>query len=316
MGEQQITKKQHYVPRTYLRGFSPDPKRIWSYSLDPMDSGKLVPIESVCRVNFLYEVKDESGNLIAPNWIEKILGGLEGMFATNLRALEKKAFHRENYQTQCFFTTEEKAFWKTFIAVQIMRDPKVIQEAVNVTNDFFGNQLSQNKIQAFAMSQCLPFFNEMKPEDKTAFVFFVKPLLDMKIALGVDEGGTIFTSDKPVYCYSSHRDNLSDATEYDKIVLPLTPKLVLILLGGEAAKKYDRNRLFPLNPEDLDSVKRTTAYNARSRIFSQNALTENDRTIIEQARRDRKEDEAPQPAWTGKQDCGERTRPSQEGSAH
>ena len=292
MGEQQITKKQHYVPRTYLRGFSPDPKRIWSYSLDPMDSGKIVPTESVCFKKFLYEVKDESGNLIAPNLIEKILSVLEGKFATNLRALEKKAFHKENYQTPCFFTTDEKLFWKAFIAVQIMRNPNVIKAAVDVTNDFFGNQLSQNKIQALAMSQCLPFFNEMKPEDTSAFSVFLKPLLDMKIALGVDEGGTIFTSDNPVCCYSSHRDNLSEATEYDEVVMPLTPKLVLFLLGGEVAKKHDRNRLFPLNPENLDFVKRTTAYNAQSWIFSQNTLTENDRAIIEQARKDRKEDEA------------------------
>ena len=292
MGEKQITKIQHYVPRTYLRGFSPDPKRIWSYSLDPMDCGKLVPIESVCRVNFLYEVRDDNDNLIAPNWIEKILGGLEGMFATNLRALEKKAFHRENYKTKCFFTTEEKVFWKTYIAVQIIRSPSVIQAAVDVTKDFFESELSPNKIQAFAISQCLPFFDEIKPEDKTAFNFFLKPLQNMSIALGVDEGGTIFTSDNPVYCYSSHRDNLTETTEYDEVVMPLSSKLVLILLGGEAAKQHDRNRLFQLDPENLDFVKRTTAYNARSWIFSPNALTENDRTIIEQARRDKKEDEA------------------------
>ena len=203
MDEKSYTKKQHFVPQVYLRGFSADEKRIWSYSLDPIDSGTLVPIESLCRENYLYEIRGEDGNLIFPNWIETILCGLEGMFATNLRALERKACHKENYTTKCFLTSQEKAFWKVFVGVQMMRSPSVIRAVDDVAKEFLDNQLSDNQIRTFAVSQCLPFFSELRPEDKTAFSLFLRPLLNMSIAIGVDESGTMFTSDEPIYCYSS-----------------------------------------------------------------------------------------------------------------
>lgn len=44
-----ITKKQHYIPQVFLRGFSEDKKYIWSYLIDSMEKGKYVPIESLCR---------------------------------------------------------------------------------------------------------------------------------------------------------------------------------------------------------------------------------------------------------------------------
>lgn len=294
MGEKNITKNQHYVPQVYLRGFSPDHKRVWSYALDPMDNGKLVPIESVCREKYLYEVRDDDGNLLAPNWLETVLCGLEGLFAKNLRALENKAFHKENYWTKCFFTTEEKTFWKTFIAVQMMRRPEVIQATHDVVCEFLGDQFSENRIHAAALAQCLPFFNEIKPEDISALSAVLKPLLKMSIVMGVDESGTLFTSDSPVYCYTPHRGNLADLEEYENVILPLTSKLVIVLHGKEMAKHHGNNRLLPLDKDGLENIKLPIAYAARKRIFSQNALSENDRRIIEQARRDKNADETAQ----------------------
>ena len=103
-----MTRKQHYVPQVYLRGFSEDKIRIWSYVVNPLEDGKCVPIESICREKYLYEVKDNDGNWLAPNWIEKCLSILERMFAENLRYLQKKVFIKENYQTRCFFNNGGK----------------------------------------------------------------------------------------------------------------------------------------------------------------------------------------------------------------
>lgn len=294
MGEKNITKNQHYVPQVYLRGFSPDQKRVWSYALDPMDSGKLVPIESVCREKYLYEVWDDDGNLLGPNWLETVLCGLEGLYAKNLRALEKKAFHRENYWTKCFFTPEEKTFWKAYIAIQMMRSPDVIQATHDVVCEFLGDQFSENRIHAAALAQCLPFFNEIKPEDISALSIVLRPLLNMSIVMGVDESGTLFTSDSPVYCYTPHRSNLAELEEYETVILPLTSKLVIVLHGKELAKQHGNNRLLPIGKDDLESIKLPIAYSAHTRIFSQKELSENDRKLIEQARRDKNTDETAQ----------------------
>lgn len=259
-----------------------------------MNNGRLVTIESQCQEKYLYEVRDDDGNLLAPNWLEKVLCKIEGLFAENLRALEKKAFHKENYLTKCILTSEEKAFWKAYIAIQIMRRPEVIQATHDVLTEFLGDQLSENNIHTVALTQCLPFFSEIKPEDRSAFSVFLQPLLNMSIAIGVDESGSLFTSDSPVYCYYSDRENLAEAKEYDKIILPLTPKLVMILFGGEAARHYRNNRLIPADNEDLEEIKLSIAYAAQRWIYSQKELSETDRTIIEQARKEKAEDETAQ----------------------
>ena len=82
MPEKQPTKKQHYVPQTYLRGFSPDSTYIYEYNLK---QGKPIPepvsIESICREKFLYEFRDNDGEFIWINALEEILGDIEGKFA-------------------------------------------------------------------------------------------------------------------------------------------------------------------------------------------------------------------------------------------
>ena len=286
----QITKKQHFVPQVYLRGFSTDKKRIWSYRVDPIDKGTQVPIESICRENYLYEVKDNDGNWLAPNWIERILSILEGMFAENLRGLKKKAFLKENYRTKCFLTTQEKVFWKLFVAVQIMRSPIVLREADAAIRELSKGLLTNNQIWAVATSQCLPVFSELKPEDKNVFNAFLKPLLNMSMAIGVNENGTLFTSDNPVYCYSSQRENMLQVEEYEKIVLPLTSNLALLMYGGEMAKEYGRNRLFPLDDEAQEDIKLSIAYSARERVFSKTELSPSDIRLIEKARKDKATD--------------------------
>ena len=290
MDKKNMTKKQHYVPQVYLRGFSTDNKQIWSYTIDPLDNGKYVPIESICRENYLYEVKDNDGNWLTPNWIEKILSLLEGMFGENLRRLEKKAFLKENYRTKCFLTKDEKSFWQLFVAIQMMRNPIVLREANAVIKELSKGMLTDNQIRAIAISQCLPVFSELKPEDENVFNVFLKPLLNMSMAIGVTENETLFTSDDPVYCYSSQRANMLQVEEYEKIVLPLTSRIALLMFGGKMAEEYDKNRLFPLDVEAQEDIKLSIAYSARKRIFSKTELSKSDVHIIERARKDKAAD--------------------------
>ena len=293
MENKSFSKKQHYVPQVYLRGFSEDNARIWSYSLDPMDSGKLVPIKSVCYVKNLYEIRKNDGELVAPNWIENVLSKFEGMYAEHLRALKRKAYNKENYSTKCFLSTEEKSFWKFYVTLQMMRSPSVLRKAQMITDELNENRLLDYKTSSLAVYLCLPFFGEMKPEDRNAFVFFLKPILNMSIAIGVDESETLFTSDNPVYCYSPQKD-ITLLEEYERIVMPLTSSLVLIMLGGEVAKGHDKNRLFRLSEEDQRIIRTSIAYTARLRVFSKKELGKTDRMLIKCARRDRTQDETVQ----------------------
>ena len=290
MSRSNTTKKQHYVPQVYLKGFSGDQKHIWRYHLDPFDAGKLVPIESVCRRNYLYEIRDNTGGLERTNWIENVLAQFEGRYATYLRDLERKAFHEANFKTKCFLNSNEKLFWKLYVAVQIMRTPEVINTANAVVKDFFDKQLSKDEQYMVALSQCLPFFNQLKEEDKNVFSVFLKPLLGMSIAIGVDLEGTLYTSDNPVYCYVPPYEDFAQINEYEEVIMPLTTKLVLILLGGEKKKEYDKNRLFHLEADDLKGVKSSVAYTANVQLFSQNKLAKEDVALITQVRNDKEKD--------------------------
>ncbi len=84
------TKKQHYIPQVYLRGFSPDYKcnskdqvdkdkaTIYQYSFEKGEvSNNAVPIKTVCYSNHLYEIRDKDGEYIYINWLETVLKQLE-----------------------------------------------------------------------------------------------------------------------------------------------------------------------------------------------------------------------------------------------
>lgn len=290
MMQNKITKKQHYVPRTYLRGFSEDEKRFWSYTLEPFDEGTLVPIDSICRENYLYEVRDLAGEFVVPNFIEKVLSELEKQYRPHLHKLRQKAFAAANYSTKSFFTTEEKTFWKTFVAVQMMRGPEIIEAAEIAARDFLPNNTSENELHMLAISQCMPFFHEIKPDDVNVFIVFMKPLLDMSIAVGVDKKKSLFTSDSPVYCYAPQHEDISQIDTYERIVFPLDSELALLLIGGETQKDYDKNRAFLLDANELETVKLSIAYAAQSRIFSRTRLSNKDIKIIRRARSEKEED--------------------------
>ena len=77
---------------------------------------------------------------------------------------------------------------------------------------------------------------------------------------------------------------------YERIVFPLDSELVLIMFGGELQERYDKNRAFPLDENEIETVKLSVAYTARNRIFSRVRLSDKDIKIIRRARREKQED--------------------------
>ena len=102
--ENKITKKQHYVPQVYLRGFSPEYHKdnkdlplskytIYCHDLTARDQiMKAVPIKSICYNNYLYEVTGYEGEIVLPNYLEKVLSTFEKMFGNFRYELERKVY--------------------------------------------------------------------------------------------------------------------------------------------------------------------------------------------------------------------------------
>ena len=282
------TKKQHYVPQVYLKGFSSDEVHVYRNELnkDRIISSKLVPIESIFRKKYLYEIRDSNNSFVALNHVEKCLSALEGMFSAYRNKLSSKAFNKENYKTKCFFTAEEKTFWKLFVVLQMLRSPAVLEVARQFSAEHFGNSIPTNDAYSIATQLCLPFFKELKTEDENCLTKFLEPVYPMSIALGVDYSGRIITSDNPVYFYSQDKT----IENCEKIVFPITSQLVLLLLGGKMKESYDKNRAFELEDSELDSIIKPIAYSADSTIISRDSLTSGIKTLIREARKDKLED--------------------------
>ena len=92
MQKNNITKKQHYIPQVYLRGFSReykplkkvDDKRYTVFSYDLLADKQIeyaIPIKSICYEEFIYELRDRNGDFINVNYLEKTFGILEIEFS-------------------------------------------------------------------------------------------------------------------------------------------------------------------------------------------------------------------------------------------
>ena len=278
--DKQITKGEHYVPEVYLQGFSQDNATLYAYRIkDGYQPEKPVPIKSICKEKYLYELRDENDEIVAPNHLENILCHIEGLFAEYRRRLEQKAYIPSNYATKCFLTKDEKDFWKSFIAVQLVRTPKVIRMMKEEIENQFDGQLKNNQARAIALDNCLPAFGHYR-NYPNLITKIRNTFENMTIAVGVDNSGCVFTSDNPIVCQAPD----FDFERVEKIEFPITPKLVLFLFGGQLKKEYDKNRLFPLYPEEVKTIQRNIAYAAEEWIYSLYPLTDAEKETIREGK--------------------------------
>mgnify|MGYP002522808164 CR=1 FL=1 len=195
-----------------------------------------IPIKSICYEKYLYEVTDRDGEIVLINHLEDFFLIIEKMFGNYRRELENKAFLEENYKTKCFLTNEEKAFWMTYIIIQMLRMPKVLQLAEDLSLKIWENEINTKQAKNIARMYCLPFFREMEEnnsEELAVFNALLNSMETMTFGVGVDRQAKIITSDKPIYVYAQE----VSCTEYKKIIFPISAKVCLFLYGEEYKKK-------------------------------------------------------------------------------
>lgn len=297
--ENKITKKQHYVPQVYLRGFSPEYHKgnkdlplskytIYCHDLTARDQiMKAVPIKSICYNNYLYEVTGYEGEIVLPNYLEKILSAFEKMFGNFRYELERKVYIEDNYKTKCFLANKEKVFWVTYILVQILRSPQILKLAESVSLETWGDQTNTMQAQNIARMSCLPFFKPLEEDSKEAVLFytFLKPMLNMSFGVGVDRQAKIVTSDNPVFIYSRERTN----KEYSKVIFPITSEICLFLFGNEYKEQYPKNFLFPIKDEDREEIFKSITKSSQQKIYSNHMLDKKERRFVKEVRKCKEE---------------------------
>lgn len=293
---EKFTKKQHYIPQVYLRGFAPEYKTlrrsnvsnekhtIFQYEIgSERQIERSVPIKSVCYQECLYETPNKDGEYINPNWLENVFSKLEVMFSEYRDKLERKAYHEENFIINCFLDRDEKAFWVTYLALQILRLPQLLNTAQEEAKKLLNNDsFADEDINGFVRMYCLPLFSEIHEDSKEAIVFnaIIKPMFSMNMAVGVDFDGKLITSDKTVYIYTKEYP----CDEYEEVIFPISASICLILLGGEKKKQYRHNVLFPIDKNARDYICGAIASTAFEKIYSNHLLSKQERRIIEGSR--------------------------------
>lgn len=275
------TEYEHYIAQVHLKGFSPQYEQykknkktkcfIYYYDLIKDFQQQAVPIDSVCFEKNLYEFTDKEGNIALTNLVENYLWQFETMFSGYRNELESKAFNEENCKTKCFLRTEEKRFWITYILLQMLRIPQVLekmQEIIQKIIPEIGKQQAKN----LSIFHSFPFWGEAE-ENSLGWDLLSKlvdPMLNMSFSICVDKKGRFITSDKAMYI---NAPNLY-YEEYEKVVFPITSEICLILLGGEAKKHCSKkNGLFFAKDEFVWSVFKDISSSAYEKIYANHELT-------------------------------------------
>lgn len=280
--EENQTHKEHYVPVVYLKGFSKDGKRIHYYDFrNDKATIEPVPIKSILYEKDLYEVRNSEKEIIYANRVEKVLQRLEIRFSTYLKRLQNKVFIPDNYRSNRFFDEDEIEFWITYTIIQLLRTPKVLSTAKEFLVEHLSDAVGEIKAENTALSYCMPFFSEISEDSVTAFNIFVKPLLDMKIEIGVVESNDVLiTADYPVYIEAPDWNG----GEYRKVIFPLTSKICLFFYGAEEKDLHMGNKLVPITSELFQDVIESMACRCESFIVSENRITVKQVKLFKNAR--------------------------------
>lgn len=286
-----VTRKQHYIPQVYLRGFSPEYLKnnrdlsLSKYTIYCHDLYakkqiiEAIPIKSICYRDYLYEVTNGNGKIVFTNYLENVFSVMEKMFSDYRHGLERKAFVEDNYKTKCFLTNEEKTFWRIYILIQILRTPYILELAENVSQETWGDQINTEQAKNIARMFCLPFFKEIGVDSKEMVLFnaLLEPMKNMSFGVGVDRQARIITSDQPVFICSEE----FPCEEYDRIIFPITSELCLFLFGKEYKRYYCKNFLFPIEEGEREEIFKSMTDSSFERIYSNHFLNRKERSYIE-----------------------------------
>jgi hypothetical protein len=286
MQKNNITKKQHYIPQVYLRGFSreykplkkfDDDKRYTVFSYDLLSNKQIeqaIPIKSICYEKSIYELRDQNGDLINVNYLEKTFGILEIEFSKYRRKLERKAYYKENLKIRYFLDRDEREFWQSYITFQILRLPQIVKGAKEEAEKVFsgiGDKYSTYEIDSFAKMSLFPFFREIGEESIEYKVFsaIFDSMDRMNIAVGVNKNGRLITSDKTI----SIDTEIFPCDEYKSLFFPITSTLCVMFAGEEYKDTITNNTLIEIDDEWCDDINRSIVNSSFGKVYSSYKLS-------------------------------------------
>ena len=276
-----ITKKQHYIPQTFLRGFSNDGKMICCYDLIKKTE-RIVPIQSILYREYLYEIRNQEGEICFPNQIENYLSQIEKQFSHYRSRLETSVRCEHNYHSNCFLNRSEKEFWIFYVYLQMIRH----EQSINlVATDFYNNMGFPNQTSA-KNAALLSIFSLF--QNPSMLNHPIHPLYSMlkntAFIVWYDKTGSLFTNEK-AGCFISTDKIYKGLKQWKFVIFPISRYICIQMYNMEVSEnqqllKGKRNILHRLDKENLQFMKQSIANYADKMILSSAPLSQNDKIML------------------------------------
>ena len=236
ISEEQITKRQHYVPKAYLKYFSVDEQKTpHVYAVFP--NGKepqRVSIEKICCSSYLYDqiaIDPDTGAQIfaAPNELENMFNPVESKYAVIVSKLKADLREKNDYE----LTAEEIGVLKGFLSLQLWRNPIFVHISNCIVDRLFAQDPGyidyiQNE---FPDEQSNVMIAHLANESLKRFLL----LSTIAMADTMDEShfcifrtqdSLFVTSDMPVVNIYGEEQGI----QYDLVGMPITPELFVAFI--------------------------------------------------------------------------------------
>lgn len=286
-----ITKNQHYIPQTFLKGFSNDGKMICRYDLVKKTQQIDIPIKSIAYEKYLYEIKNKDGTICDPNHIEKKLAQIESQFARYKKRIEDSVKCEHNYNSKCFLNPDEKNFWIFYILFQMLRHKDSIKLVIDdlLENAEFSNETDAKNAM---VCTCLPFNQNIQ-----SFQNYVRqslPVFDqVAFVVGYDETGSLFINDR-IGCFISKGKVYRGLKKWKLVLFPISSNIIIQMYNLDIPEnqqlKDRRNVLLRLDKINLLFVKKSIANYADKMILSPCPLSDNEIKMIEELQKNKFKD--------------------------
>jgi hypothetical protein len=257
-------RRQHYVPRFYLRGFQSSPRRIHLYHLASRSSVKNASLRDQCYIHRFYGPSDE---------IEDHLAELEGAAAPVIRNICDSG-------EPPILGTKQHAFLLAFVGLQALRTPvarhNIKDSMVKMDNHLFGDS---DPLPGSGLSRFSPVLDhEALSLQFKVLPQFVEALADLHLhVLHTELRQRLITSDNPVFKYNSYCrgirywGNLGGYCRGLQIFLPLSPRILLLLYDGAVYKVENRrgssSRSSSARRADVERLNALQVINAESCLY-------------------------------------------------
>lgn len=240
-------KKQHFVPRFYLKHFVSEENKIWVFDKDEKKSFPS-SINNVACEGYFYDDQNIDNEKNTEQYLENLFAEYESRIAPKYTELLKKIKRSNEYE----LSLNDKSIIAGYLVTQIDRTKEHREEAYQFTLETY-NQLKEK---GFTEEQLIQMGFDTNQFDKKELHLesiiagdgmretLVEILMEhIWIIYKNETSHSFFTSDRPIVKNGHIKDKFISNEGYAspgiEIAFPLNPQYILILCDRDYFSKYE-----------------------------------------------------------------------------